>query len=190
MKLIDGKQIAADIKKEIAQEVANMIDAEDRRPHLAAVLVGEDPASQTYVASKEKACKSVGMMSSVYKYPTSTTEQELLEVVEFLNNDPEIDGFIVQLPLPDHINEDKVIEAINPKKDVDGFHPVNVGRMVLNLPAYVSATPAGIVTLLERSAIETQGKNVVVVGRSNIVGTPVSILLSRKASTGNATVCY
>ncbi len=188
MELIDGKKIAAEIKAEIAKEVARMIDNEDKCPHLAAVLVGEDPASQTYVASKEKACKAVGMMSSVYRYPDTITEKELLDIVDFLNNDPEIDGFIVQLPLPKHIDENKVIEAIDPKKDVDGFHPVNVGRMVLNLPAYISATPYGIMQLLERSKVETEGKNVVVVGRSNIVGTPMSILLSRKAKNANATV--
>jgi len=188
MKLIDGKKIADKIKAEIAQEVSKMIDDDDKNPHLVAVLVGEDPASQTYVASKEKACQSVGMLSSVYRYPETTTEKDLLDVVSFLNNDPEVDGFIVQLPLPKHIDENKIIEAIDPKKDVDGFHPTNVGRMVLNLPAYISATPFGIMQLLERSKVETQGKNVVVVGRSNIVGTPVSILLSRKAKTANATV--
>jgi methylenetetrahydrofolate dehydrogenase (NADP+)/methenyltetrahydrofolate cyclohydrolase len=188
MELISGKEIAAEIKEEIAKEVAKMIDGDDKNPHLAAVLVGEDPASQTYVASKEKACQSVGILSSIYKYPTETTEKELLEIVGFLNNDPDIDGFIVQLPLPKHIDENKIIEAIDPKKDVDGFHPVNVGRMVLNLPAYVSATPYGILQLLERSNVETEGKKVVVVGRSNIVGTPISILLSRKAKNANATV--
>lgn len=188
MKLIDGKKIAAEIKAEIAKEVAIMIDDEDKNPHLVAVLVGEDPASQTYVASKEKACQSVGMLSSVYRYPEETTEKELLDVVSFLNNDPGVDGFIVQLPLPEHIDENKIIEAIDPKKDVDGFHPTNVGRMVLDLPAYISATPFGIMQLLQRSKVETEGKNVVVVGRSNIVGTPVSILLSRKAKTANATV--
>jgi len=188
MKLIDGKKIAADIKAEIAKEVAKMIDDEDKNPHLVAVLVGDDPASQTYVASKEKACQSVGMLSSVYRYPSETTENELLELVNFLNNDPEVDGFIVQLPLPKHIDENKIIEAIDPKKDVDGFHPANVGRMVLNLPAYISATPYGIMQMLERSKVKTEGKNVVVVGRSNIVGTPVSILLSRKSKTANSTV--
>lgn len=188
MKLIDGKKIAADIKSEIAKEVAALIDNEDKSPHLVAVLVGDDPASETYVASKEKACQSVGMMSSVYRYPETISEKELLDVVDFLNNDSAIDGFIVQLPLPEHIDENKIIEAIDPKKDVDGFHPVNLGRMVLNLPAYISATPAGIVSLLERYKIETEGKNVVVVGRSNIVGTPLSILLSRKAKNANATV--
>ncbi len=188
MNLIDGKQIAAEIKAKIADEVGKMIDDEDKSPHLAAVLVGDDPASQTYVASKEKACQSVGMMSSVYRYPTETTQEELLDVVKFLNNDPEIDGFIVQLPLPNHIDENVIIEAIDPKKDVDGFHPMNVGRMVLNLPAYLPATPYGIMQMIEHAGVETSGKNVVVVGRSNIVGTPVSILLSRKAKNANATV--
>lgn len=188
MKLIDGKKIAADIKAKIAIEVGKMIDDDIRAPHLVAVLVGEDPASETYVASKEKACKSVGMMSSVYRYPSKTSQKELLDIVSFLNNDPEVDGFIIQLPLPDHIDENTIIEAIDPKKDVDGFHPMNVGRMVLNLPAYLPATPFGIMQMLEHSGIETSGKNVVVVGRSNIVGTPVSILMSRKAKNANATV--
>ncbi|HSG67525.1 MAG TPA: bifunctional methylenetetrahydrofolate dehydrogenase/methenyltetrahydrofolate cyclohydrolase FolD [Bacteroidales bacterium] len=188
MQLIDGKKIAEDIRMEIKAEVAEMIDNHDRSPHLAAVIVGEDPASQTYVAGKEKACKSVGFMSSVYKLPVTTTERELLELINFLNQDPEIDGFIVQLPLPGHISEDKVIQAIDPVKDVDGFHPVNLGRMISGLPAYLPATPYGIVQLLERSGIETEGKHCVVLGRSNIVGTPVSILLSRKASPGNCTV--
>ncbi len=188
MKLIDGKQIAAEIKAEIAKEVSAILDREERGPHLAAVLVGEDPASQTYVASKEKACASVGIISSIYKDPATVSEKEILEIVDFLNNDPDIDGFIVQLPLPEHIDENKVIERIDPKKDVDGFHPVNVGKMALGLSSYVSATPMGIMTLLERSKIETSGKHVVVVGRSNIVGTPMSILLSRKAKNANATV--
>lgn len=188
MKLIDGKAIAAEIKAKIADEVGKMIDDDDNNPHLAAILVGDDPASETYVASKEKSCKSVGMMSSVYRYPTETTQEELLEIVSFLNKDPEIDGFIVQLPLPDHIDENTIIEAIDPKKDVDGFHPMNVGRMVLNLPAYLPATPYGIMQMIEHAGVETSGKNVVVVGRSNIVGTPVSILLSRKAKNANATV--
>jgi len=188
MQLIDGKKIAEEIREEIKAEVAKMIDDEDKAPHLAAVIVGQDPASQTYVAGKEKACKSVGFMSSVYKLPEATTEKELLELIDFLNNDPEIDGFIVQLPLPEHISEEKVIQRIDPKKDVDGFHPVNLGRMVSGLPSYLPATPYGIVQLLERSKIETEGKHCVVLGRSNIVGTPVSILLSRKASPGNCTV--
>lgn len=188
MKLIDGKKIAAEIKAKIAIEVGKMIDDDIRAPHLVAVLVGEDPASETYVASKEKACKSVGMMSSVYRYPSKTTQKELLNVVSFLNNDPDVDGFIIQLPLPDHIDENTIIEAIDPKKDVDGFHPMNVGRMVLNLPAYLPATPFGIMQMIEHAGIKTSGKNVVVVGRSNIVGTPVSILMSRKAKNANATV--
>jgi len=188
MKLIDGKKIAEAIREEIKVEVAHMIDEEDKAPHLAAIIVGEDPASETYVAAKEKACKSVGFTSSVYKLPEVTTEKELLELIAFLNKDPEIDGFIVQLPLPDHISEEKVIQSIDPKKDVDGFHPVNLGRMVSGLPAYLPATPYGIVQLLERSKIDTEGKHCVVLGRSNIVGTPVSILLSRKSNPGNCTV--
>ena len=187
-KLIDGKEIAISIKNEIANEVRKLQDEGKRIPHLAAVLVGEDPASKTYVASKERSCKEVGFTSSVYKYPASTSEKELLEIVEFLNNDPEIDGFIVQLPLPKHINADKVIDAINYKKDIDGFHPQNVGRMTLGLPSYIPATPMGIMTLIERLNIETSGKNCVVVGRSNIVGTPMSSLLSRNNKLGNATV--
>ena len=188
MKIIDGKKIAEDIRREIKTEVARLIDDEDKAPHLAAVIVGEDPASQTYVAGKEKACKSVGFTSSVYKLPENTSEKELLELIMFLNNDHEVDGFIVQLPLPGHISEEKVIQSIDPAKDVDGFHPVNLGRMISGLPAYLPATPYGIVQLLERYKIETEGKHCVVLGRSNIVGTPVSILLSRKASPGNCTV--
>lgn len=188
MELIDGKKIAAEIKKEISEQVKVMIDADERPPHLVAILVGNDPASETYVAGKGKACKEVGFDSSTYKLESHVEERELLETVEFLNNDPEIDGFIVQLPLPDHIDEGKVIQAIKPEKDVDGFHPVNVGRMTIGLPAYISATPNGIIELLKRSGIETEGKNCVVLGRSNIVGRPVSILLSRTTDPGNATV--
>jgi len=188
MKLIDGKKIAEKIRMEIKKEVAQMIDDDDKAPHLVAVIVGEDPASQTYVAAKEKACKSVGITSSLYKLPENTPERELMELIDFLNKDPEVDGFIVQLPLPDHISEEKVIQRIDPSKDVDGFHPVNLGRMVSGLPAYLPATPYGIVQLLERAKIETEGKQCVVLGRSNIVGTPVSILLSRKANPGNCTV--
>lgn len=188
MKIIDGKKIAEKIRMEIKTEVARMIDADDRAPHLAAIIVGEDPASQTYVAGKEKACKSVGITSSVYKLPENTAEKELLELIEFLNNDAEVDGFIVQLPLPGHISEEKIIQSIDPSKDVDGFHPVNLGRMLSGLPSYLPATPYGIVQLLDRSKIETEGKHCVVLGRSNIVGTPVSILLSRKANPGNCTV--
>ncbi len=188
MKLIDGKKIADEIKTEMAIEVRKMIDAGQRVPHLAAVLVGEDPASQTYVAHKEKACKEVGFTSSLYRYPESMSEKDLLEAVEFLNRDDEVDGFIVQLPLPKHISPEKIIKAINPKKDVDGFHPMNIGNMVLNLPAYISATPYGILQLMKHSGIETEGKNCVVAGRSNIVGTPLSILLSRNNKDANCTV--
>ncbi|MDR0368366.1 MAG: bifunctional methylenetetrahydrofolate dehydrogenase/methenyltetrahydrofolate cyclohydrolase FolD [Bacteroidales bacterium] len=188
MNLIDGKQIANQIKAEIAAEVLKMREENFHSPHLAAVLVGNDPASETYIANKEKACAEVGMSSSVYKMPADISEEELLENIDFINNDDEIDGLIVQLPLPKHIHVDKIISSINPKKDVDGFHPVNVGRMVLGQPAYISATPWGISMLLERSGIETQGKHCVVVGRSNIVGTPMSILLSRNAKNANCTV--
>jgi len=189
MQLLDGKLIATQIKREIATEVTkNMIDKSIRAPHLAAVLVGDDPASHSYIAGKERACREVGFLSSVYRYPVTISESKLLEVVDFLNKDPEIDGYIIQLPLPKHLNSQKVIERINPQKDIDGFHPVNVGKMVLNLPAFLPATPLGIVTLLDRYNIETEGKHCVVLGRSNIVGTPLSILLSRKTKRGNSTV--
>jgi methylenetetrahydrofolate dehydrogenase (NADP+)/methenyltetrahydrofolate cyclohydrolase len=189
MKLIDGKLISETIKAEIAREVQkNYLDTGLTPPHLAAVLVGDDPASQTYVASKERDCKEVGFTSSIYRYPSTFSEKNLLDVVDFLNHDSDVNGFIVQLPLPKHINERLIIERINPAKDVDGFHPVNVGRMALNMPAYLPATPYGILTLLERYKIETQGKNCVVLGRSHIVGSPMSILLSRKGNPGNCTV--
>jgi methylenetetrahydrofolate dehydrogenase (NADP+) / methenyltetrahydrofolate cyclohydrolase len=189
MKLLDGKLISDQIKAELALEVkTNWLDKGKRLPHLAAVLVGEDPASQSYVAGKERACREAGFLSSVYRYPASITEKKLLEAVDFLNNDDEVDGFIVQLPLPSHINEQKIIERINPAKDVDGFHPTNLGRMILGIPTYISATPMGIMTMFERYEIETEGKDCVVLGRSHIVGTPVSILLSRKSKPGNATV--
>jgi methylenetetrahydrofolate dehydrogenase (NADP+) / methenyltetrahydrofolate cyclohydrolase len=187
-KIIDGKAIAEKIKKEIAIEVAAMIDADVKAPHLAAILVGNDPASETYVASKEKACHVVGITSTTYRLPASTTEQELLDMIDFVNNDDEIDGFIVQLPLPEHIDPNKVIERIDPAKDVDGFHPKNIGRMQIGMPSYLPATPFGIVELLKRSGINMDGKHCVVIGRSNIVGTPLSILLSRKSDYGNATV--
>ncbi len=188
MTLLDGKELAAKIKLEIAKEVAAMIDNGERAPHLVAVLVGEDPASQTYVASKEKNSHDVGITSSIYRYSETISERELLEVVDFLNLDSDVDGFIVQLPLPKHIDEQKIIERINPTKDIDGFHPVNLGRMMLGLPAFLPATPMGIMTLLDRYQVETAGKHCVVLGRSHIVGTPISILLSRKASPGNCTV--
>jgi len=188
MKLIDGKNIAAQIKAEIAAEVRELRDEKGRPPHLAAILVGNDPASETYVANKEKSCAEVGMSSSVYKMKEDASEKELLEIINFINNDDEIDGLIVQLPLPKHIEVNKIIAAIDPKKDVDGFHPANVGRMVLGQSTYLSATPMGIIMLLERSGIVTEGKNCVIVGRSNIVGTPVSIMLSRNVKTANCTV--
>ena len=188
MQLIDGKTIAATVKNEIANEVKKMIDADLNPPHLAAILLGNDPASETYITSKERACKEVGFTSSVYRLSENTTEKELLKIIEFLNNDEDVDGYIVQLPLPKHINTNTIIYAMDPKKDVDCFHPENVGRMVMDMPGFLPATPAGIMTLLERSNIETEGKNCVVVGRSNIVGTPVSILLSRNSKKANCTV--
>lgn len=189
-KIIDGKVISEQIKKEIAAEVADMLDHGKPAPHLAAVIVGEDGASKTYVASKEKACHSVGMTSSVYRLPATTSEEELLKTVEFLNNDPEIDGYIIQLPLPKHIDEDKIINAIKPSKDVDGFTSINVGRLQLGLPCFIPATPNGIMELIKRSGIETAGKDVVVLGRSNIVGTPMAILMSRKGIDSTVTLCH
>lgn len=188
MKIINGKEIAIQLKNEMAAEVEKIRTDKGRAPHLAAILVGNDPASETYVKSKEKACQEVGMSSSVYRLAEKTTEDELLGVIDFINKDEEIDGLIVQLPVPDGIDVDKVVAHIAPEKDVDGFHPVNVGRMVLNQPTYLPATPMGIMLLLERSGIETEGKRCVVVGRSNIVGTPASILLSRNRKSANCTV--
>lgn len=187
-KIIDGKKIAKEVKDEIKAEVAELIDNNQDTPHLVAIIVGEDPASQTYVASKEKAARNVGITSSVYKYPEETTEEELLTAIDFINNDPEVDGLIVQLPLPDHINVSKVIDHIDPDKDVDGFHPVNVGKIAIGQPAFVSATPAGVMELLKRYKIDTEGKHCVVLGRSNIVGSPLSILMSKKTNPGNSTV--
>ncbi|HSV76481.1 MAG TPA: bifunctional methylenetetrahydrofolate dehydrogenase/methenyltetrahydrofolate cyclohydrolase FolD [Bacteroidales bacterium] len=188
MTLIDGKKIAEKIKEEIAAEVKGIKDRDEKVPHLAAILVGEDAASQTYVNSKAKACHEVGFDSSTYRFPDDVSEEELLETVRFINNDPEIDGLIVQLPLPKHIDNHKVIETIAPQKDVDGFHPVNVGRMTIGLPAYISATPNGVLELLKRSGIKTSGKSCVILGRSNIVGKPMSILMARNTEPGNATV--
>lgn len=188
MELIEGKKVAAEMKKEIAEEANSIKAFGGKTPHLAAVLVGHDGASETYVAHKVKACEEVGFKSTLVRFEEDVTEEELLAKVDELNNDKDLDGFIVQLPLPDHISEQKVIEAIRPSKDVDGFHPVNVGRMVIGLPAFVSATPAGIMILLERYKINTSGQNCVIVGRSNIVGRPLSILLSQKTPTANATV--
>jgi len=188
MKLIDGKKVANQIKEEIAREVENIKMEGGKIPHLAAIIVGHDGASETYVGHKEKACIQVGFDSTVLRFEDDIEEDILLRKVDELNKNPEIDGFIVQLPLPDHISEQKIIEAIDPKKDVDGFHPINLGRMVIGLPAYISATPAGIMELIERYEIETSGKDVVVIGRSNIVGKPISILLAQKSNPGNATV--
>ncbi|OIP03485.1 MAG: bifunctional 5,10-methylene-tetrahydrofolate dehydrogenase/5,10-methylene-tetrahydrofolate cyclohydrolase [Bacteroidetes bacterium CG2_30_32_10] len=188
MNIIDGKKIADKIKSEIAKEVNDMLNNNIKVPHLAAIIVGEDPASQTYVANKEKACREVGFISSVYKYPASISEKELLAAIEFINNDDDIDGLIVQQPLPKHISVDKVIEKINYTKDVDGFHPINFGRMASNLPAYIAATPLGILELLKRSGVETEGKHCVILGRSHIVGSPMSILLARNTNPGNCTV--
>lgn len=188
MTLIDGKQTSAQIKAEIAAEVARMTKAGHRAPHLAAILVGHDGGSETYVAHKVKACAECGFRSSLIRFEDDVTEDTLLNEIERLNNDPEVDGFIVQLPLPKHISEQKVIEAIDYKKDVDGFHPVNVGRMAIGLPCYLSATPAGILDLLERYNIETKGKKCVVLGRSNIVGRPMAELMMQKRYPGNSTV--
>jgi len=190
MELIDGKKIAAEIKAEIAEEVKIILENGGKRPHLAAVLVGHDGGSETYVAYKIKDCEAVGFKSSLIRYEDDVTEEELLAKVNELNEDDNLDGFIVQLPLPNHISEQKIIEAINPEKDVDGFHPINVGRMVIGLPSFVSATPFGIVELLKRYHIETSGKNCVVLGRSNIVGRPMSVLMSQKAINATVTVAH
>lgn len=189
-RIIDGKLVAEAMKKEIAAEVADMIDKGIGAPHLAAVIVGDDGASLTYVASKEKACQKVGMISSVYRLNAKSTEEDVLNTINFLNNDPEIDGYIVQLPLPDHINETKVIQSINPDKDVDGFTLKNIGLMQLGEPCFLPATPFGIIELLKRSNIEISGKHVVVMGRSNIVGSPISVMLSRKGTDATVTICH
>ena len=188
MKVLDGKALAATIKEELRVEVDSIRTAGGKIPHLAAVLVGDNPASEVYVRNKVKSCEQVGFRSSLIRRPADTTQSELLDIVRRLNEDPEVDGYIVQLPLPDHIDEDTINLAIDPKKDVDGFTPVNIGRMTLGLDSYLPATPNGIMTMLDRYGIETSGKEVVVIGRSNIVGTPMSILLSRKSNPGNATV--
>lgn len=188
MVLIDGKALAAELREEISQEVERLKSEGHKVPHLAAVLVGDDPASQSYVKSKVRYCDEVGFESTLIKKDESISEEELLDVVRDLNEDPYIDGYIVQLPLPRHIDAEKINLAIDPKKDVDGFHPMNFGRMALGLPAYLPATPQGILLMLERYDIETSGKKCVVVGRSNIVGMPMSILLSQKRNVGNCTV--
>ncbi len=188
MTIIDGKDLSQKIKSEIAIEVEKLKKEGGKTPHLAAVLVGENPASKVYVRNKVRSCEQVGFKSTLVQKDANISEEELLETVHYLNNNDDIDGFIVQLPLPKHINEERVTLAIDPKKDVDGFHPVNFGRMALGLPCYLPATPYGIITMLDRYNIETSGKHAVVIGRSSIVGTPMSILLSRKAKVGNCTV--
>ena len=188
MQLIDGKAVAAAIKREIAEEVDNILQNGGKRPHLAAILVGHDGGSETYVASKVKACEECGFTSTLIRYESDVTEDELLAKVEELNNDADVDGFIVQLPLPKHIDEQKVTEAIDYRKDVDGFHPVNAGRLSIGLPCFLSATPNGIMELLRRYNIDTKGKKCVVLGRSNIVGKPMANLMMQKSIPGDATV--
>ncbi|MFV0376223.1 MAG: bifunctional methylenetetrahydrofolate dehydrogenase/methenyltetrahydrofolate cyclohydrolase FolD [Mangrovibacterium sp.] len=190
MQLIDGNKTAAAIKAEIAAEVKQIQAAGGKVPHLAAILVGHDGGSETYVAYKIKDCEEVGFKSSMVRYEDNVTEAELLAKVDELNRDADVDGFIVQLPLPKHISEQKIIEAIDPRKDVDGFHPINVGRMVIGLPSFVSATPDGIVELLKRYGIEPSGKDCVVIGRSNIVGRPMSVLMSQKEMNATVTVAH
>lgn len=188
MQIIDGKEISRRLKEEIAATVAEMVAQGKKRPHLAAVLVGHDGGSETYVANKVKACEQCGFKSTLIRREADVTEEEVLDIVRQLNDDTDVDGFIVQLPLPKHISEQKIIEAIDPKKDVDGFHPINVGRQSIGLPCFHSATPAGILELLKRYNIETSGKHCVVLGRSNIVGKPIATLMMQKAYPGNATV--
>ncbi len=190
MTIIDGKEVAAALRREIAAEVEVMVKAGQRPPHLVAILVGDDGASQTYVGPKEKCCGEVGFRSTVLRLPEETSEGQLLGEIARLNADPGVDGFIVQLPLPKHISEQKVIEAIDYRKDVDGFHPINVGRMTMGLPAFVSATPDGILALLKYYKIETAGKHCVVIGRSNIVGRPIANLLSQKGWDCTVTMCH
>jgi len=188
MVLLDGKAVSNQIKTEITQEVRDILDDGNRVPHLAAVLVGNDGPSQTYVSNKVKSCEQVGFESTLLRLPETITEGELLQEIDRLNRDEAIDGFIVQLPLPSHMDSQKVLLAIDPGKDVDGFHPENFGKMALGMESFIPATPYGIVELLKRYQVDTQGKHVVVIGRSNIVGRPMSILLSRKSSPGNSTV--
>jgi len=188
MQLLDGKAISSQIKFEIKNEVEAWVAGGGKKPHLAAILVGADGASETYVASKIRSCEEIGFTSTLLRFGPEISENDLLEAVEGLNNDPDVDGFIVQLPLPKHISENTVMEAVNPAKDVDGFHPVNVGKMCKGLPAYISATPFGILEMLIRAKIETSGKHCVVIGRSQIVGLPMSILMQRNEYPGNCTV--
>ncbi|CAG5069259.1 Bifunctional protein FolD protein [Dyadobacter sp. CECT 9623] len=188
MQLLDGKAISSQIKSEIKEEVEKWVAGGGKKPHLAAILVGSDGASETYVASKIRSCEEIGFSSTLLRFEPTVSEAEVLEAVEQLNNDPDVDGFIVQLPLPAHISENTIMEAVNPAKDVDGFHPVNVGKMCKGLPAYISATPFGILEMLIRAKIDTSGKHCVVVGRSQIVGLPMSILMQRNDYPGNCTV--
>lgn len=190
MTIIDGKATSAAIRKEISQSVAQMTTQGHRTPHLTAILVGHDGGSETYVAGKVKACEECGFTSELIRFDDDVTEQRLLQEVQRLNDDPSVDGFIIQLPLPKHINEQRVTEAVNPDKDVDGFHPVNVGRLSIGLPCFVSATPAGILELLKRYDIPTRGKHCVVIGRSNIVGKPVAALMMQKGTDATVTVCH
>lgn len=187
-KIIDGKAISDQIKSEIAEEVNQLIAQGKKRPHLAVIIVGHDGGSETYVAHKVKACEQVGFKSTKLAFEPSITEIELLEEINKMNNDDDIDGFIIQLPLPKHISEQKIIEAIDYKKDVDGFHPINIGRMMIGIPSYLPATPSGIIELLNRYEIPTSGKHCVVIGRSNIVGKPMSMLMLQKSYPGDATV--
>ncbi len=186
--LLDGKKIATEIKSELATEVEAMIASGFRVPHLAAILVGNDGASETYVSSKEKACKEVGFRSTLIRLSADTDEETLLKQINAINENEEIDGLIVQLPLPKHINEQRIVQSVSPKKDVDGFHPENVGKLVMGIPTFISATPKGIMEILHRYGIETNGKHCVILGRSNIVGTPMANLLSRNSDPGNCTV--
>jgi methylenetetrahydrofolate dehydrogenase (NADP+)/methenyltetrahydrofolate cyclohydrolase len=188
MQLLDGKAISSQIKAEIKEEVETWVAGGGKKPHLAAILVGTDGASETYVASKIRTCEEIGFSSTLLRFEPTISEAELLEAVESLNNNADVDGFIVQLPLPAHISENTIMEAVNPAKDVDGFHPVNVGKMCKGLPAYISATPFGILEMIIRAGIETSGKHCVVVGRSQIVGLPMSILMQRNSYPGNCTV--
>lgn len=188
MVILNGKETSEAIKKQIAVEVEEMVARGERAPHLVAIIVGENGASKTYVASKERACKAVGFRSTILRLPEDISEAALISEIEKLNNDESVDGFIIQLPLPEHIDENRVINAVSPSKDVDGFHPVNVGKMMLGEDTFVSATPYGILLLLEHYGIETSGKHCVVLGRSNIVGRPIANLLSQKAKPGNCTV--
>lgn len=190
MKLIDGKEVSAKLRAEIAEEVRAIVEAGGKIPHLVAILVGDDGASHTYVGNKEKCCAEVGFRSTILRYPADITEEALLSVIDELNRNSDVDGFIVQVPLPGHISEQKVLEAIDPKKDVDGFHPQNTGRMILGLPTYLPATPDGILELLKHYNIETVGKHCVVIGRSSTVGRPIANLLSQKGWDCTVTICH